>query len=81
MTDLLKDHKKLKILYKLCFNRHKKFLDCSKKVPLKKDYEEKLRSKEYQKILFLVFCQSKKMSKHIPKEMILTFFDLKNGVN
>lgn len=81
MTDFLKDHKKLKVLYLLCFKRHEKFLDRSNKVPLKKDYEEKLRSKEYQKILFLVFCRSKMMSKHIPKEMVLTFFDLKKGVN
>ena len=73
--------RKLKVLYKLCFNRNKKILNCSKKDPLKKDYEEKLRSKEYQKILFLEFCQSKKISKHIPKEMVLTFFDLKKGVN
>jgi hypothetical protein len=81
MSDFLKDHKKLKVLYVLCFKRHEKFLDRSNKVPLKKDYEEKLKSKEYKKILFLVFCRSKKMSKHIPKEMILSFFDLKNGVN
>ena len=81
MTDLLKDHRKLKILYKLCFKRHEKFLDRSNKVFLKNVYEEKLNSKEYQKILFLEFCQSKKISKHIPKEMILTFFDLKNGLN
>ena len=52
--------RKLKVLYKLCFNRHKKFLNCSKKVPLKKDYEEKLRSKEYQKILFCGILSVKK---------------------
>ena len=48
MTDFLKDHKKNKVLYLLCFKRHEKFFDRSNKVPLKKDYEEKLRSKEYQ---------------------------------
>lgn len=81
MIDLLKDHRKLEILYKLCFKRHEKFPGRSNKVSLKKVYEEKLNSEEYQKILFLEFCQSKKISKHIPKEMILTFFDLKNGLN
>ena len=81
MIDLLKDFKKLKVLYKLSLKRHEKFLDRSNKVSLKNVCEEKLRSKEYQKILFLEFCQSKKISKHIPKEMILTFFDLKNGLN
>ena len=81
MIDLLKDHRKLEILYKLCFKRHEKFPGRSNKVSLQKVYEEKLNSEEYQKILFLEFCQSKKISKHIPKEMILTFFDLKNGLN
>jgi hypothetical protein len=80
-SDLISEYRILKIFYKICFNRHEKFLNCSKKIPLKKENEEKLGSKEYQKILFLVFCRSKKMSKHIPKEMVLTFFDLKKGVN
>jgi hypothetical protein len=81
MIDFLKDHRKLKVLYKLCFNQHEKFLNRPRKFPLKKDYEEKLRSKDYQKILFLVYCRSKKISKHIPNEVISSFFDIKNGVN
>ena len=81
MINFLKDIRELKILYKLCFDKHEKFLNSSQKFPLKKDYEEKLKSKEYQKILFLVFCRSKKVSKDIPNETISYFFDLKNGMN
>jgi hypothetical protein len=81
MSDFLKDHKKLKVLYVLCFKGHEKFLDRSNKVPLKKDYEEKLRSKEYKKILFLIYCRSKKISKHLPNDIVSGFFDIKNGMN
>lgn len=81
MTDLRKDHRLLKIFYILCQKQHEKYLNRTNKIPLKREYEEKLRSKEYQKMNFFVFCRSKKIIKHIPSEMILFYFDLKNGMN
>lgn len=81
MNNLLKDFRKLNILYQLCFDRHKKHLNRLENFPIKKDYEEKLKSKEYQKILFIVFCRSNKFSKHIPNEIVSIYFDIKNGGN
>jgi hypothetical protein len=81
MVDFIKEHRKLKVLYKLCFNQHEKFLNRPRKVPLKTDYEKKLRSKEYKKILFLIYCRSKKISKHLPNDIVSGFFDIKNGMN
>jgi hypothetical protein len=81
MSNLTTDYRKLKILYKLCFRIHEKYIYRLENIPSKRDYIEKLKSKEYQKILFIVFCRSNKFSKHIPNEIVSNYFDIKNGEN
>jgi hypothetical protein len=43
MSNLTTDYRKLKILYKLCFRIHEKYIYRLENIPSKRDYIEKLK--------------------------------------